>query len=158
MHDNMKLIKTFYTSFQKLDSRGMVKCYHEDIEFSDPVFPALKGNAAKAMWKMLCLRATELEITFGNISANDAAGTAHWEAKYKFITTGRQVHNKIDAEFEFQDGKIIRHRDSFDFWRWSKMAFGPIGWMLGATPFFRKKVQKRVAVSLENFMKNANIR
>ena len=32
------------------------------------------------------------------------------------------VNNDISATLEFKDGKIFRHRDSFDFWRWSRQS------------------------------------
>ncbi|MBA3630597.1 MAG: hypothetical protein H0W55_13180 [Actinobacteria bacterium] len=35
------------------------------------------------------------------------------------------VHNKIGVSFSFRDGLNIRHRDHFDFYRWSRMALGP---------------------------------
>ena len=68
MNANENLIKSFYESFGNLDSDGMIKCYHPDIRFSDPVFPDLKGNEARAMWKMLCIRAKDLDITYDHIS------------------------------------------------------------------------------------------
>ena len=55
-----------------------------------------------------------VEISFSGIEADDKTGRAHWEAIYNFSETGRRVHNKIDARFEFRDDKIIRHADTFD--------------------------------------------
>lgn len=143
MHPNENLIETFYTSFQKLDAEKMSRCYHPDIRFSDPVFPALAGPEASQMWRMLCSQAKNFELTFSDIQANEQTGKARWEAQYDFSATGRRVHNKIDAEFEFEDGKIIKHTDTFDFWKWSRMALGPIGVLLGWTPLLRKKVQRQ---------------
>jgi len=104
------------------------------------------------MWRMLCSQAKNFELTFANVQANERTGKAHWEARYDFSATGRRVHNKIDAEFEFQDGKIIEHTDTFDFWKWSSMALGPVGFLLGWTPLLRKKVQKQARERLERFM------
>ena len=39
-------------------------------------------------------------------------------ATYTFSATGRTVVNRIRARFDFRDGKIVRHVDSFDLWRW----------------------------------------
>jgi limonene-1,2-epoxide hydrolase len=152
MHPNEELIKTFYTSFQKLEAEAMARCYHADIRFSDPVFPVLTGPEASQMWRMLCTQAKNFELTFSDIQADERQGKAHWEARYDFSATGRRVHNKIDAEFEFQDGKIIRHTDDFDFWKWSRMALGPIGFLLGWTPLLRKKVQRQARERLSRFM------
>ena len=56
------------------------------------------------------------------------------------------------AEFEFKDGKIWRQRDRFDFYRWSRQAFGMTGVLLGWTGFLRGKVQAEAAKGLAIFM------
>lgn len=152
MHPNAELINSFYTSFQRLDAEAMTRCYHPDIRFSDPVFPSLTEPEVVAMWKMLCSQAKNFELTFAGVEANERTGKAHWEAHYDFSATGRRVHNKIAAAFEFQDGKIIKHTDTFDFWKWSSMALGPTGVLLGWTPLLRKKVQKQARDRLVKFM------
>ena len=151
MHTNEELIENFYTSFQKLDAEAMVRCYHPDIRFSDPVFPALSGSEVGDMWRMLCSQAKNFELTFTHVQANDQTGRASWGALYDFSATGRRVHNKIAAEFEFKDGKIIKHTDAFDFWKWSSMALGPVGFLLGWTPMLRRKVQKQASEHLAKF-------
>jgi ketosteroid isomerase-like protein len=152
MHPNEELIENLYTSFQKLDAEAMTRCYHPDIRFSDPVFPLLSGAEVGAMWKMLCSQAKNFELTFADVQANERTGKAHWEALYDFSATGRRVHNKIEAAFEFQDGKIIKHADTFDFWKWSSMALGPVGSLLGWTPLLHKKVQRQARERLASFM------
>jgi len=152
MHPHEELIEIFYTSFRGLDAEAMVRCYHPDIRFSDPVFPALSQAEVGAMWKMLCSQAKDFDLTFAAIEADERKGKAHWEARYTFSATGRRVHNKIEAEFEFQDGKIIKHTDAFDFWKWSSMALGPPGFLLGWTPLLRKKVQRQAHDRLTKFM------
>ncbi|MGB7922662.1 MAG: nuclear transport factor 2 family protein [Pyrinomonadaceae bacterium] len=154
MNANEELIETFYTSFQKLDAEGMARCCHPAIRFSDPVFPVLSGSEVVDMWRMLCAQAKKFELTFAQVQANDRTGKAHWEAHYDFSATGRRVHNKIDAEFEFQDGKIIKHTDTFNFWKWSWMALGPVGLLLGWTPLLHKKVQKQAGERLAKFRKS----
>ena len=152
MIPNEKLIENFYTSFQKLDAAAMTACYHPDIRFSDPVFPGLSASEVGSMWRMLCSQAKNFEVTFADVQANEQMGKAHWEARYDFSATGRRVHNKIDAEFEFQDGKIIKHKDTFDFWKWSSQALGSVGFLMGWTPLLRKKVQKQARERLTKFM------
>ena len=151
MNPNEQLIEIFYLSFQKLDARGMADCYHPRIEFSDPAFGKLSGAEAAAMWAMLCANAKNFELAFSGIEATDKTGKAHWEAQYDFSATGRRVHNKIDSQFEFQDGKIIKHADTFDFWSWSSQALGPVGSVLGWTPFLRNKVQRQAREKLAAF-------
>ena len=152
MHPNAQLIAEFYTSFAKQDAGGMAACYHPDIQFSDEVFPDLRGPRAGAMWQMLCKRATDLRIEFTDVTADDASGRAHWEAWYTFSATGRRVHNRIDARFEFRDGKILRHKDSFAFWSWASQALGPVGWLLGWSSVVKNRVRSQAAANLETFM------
>ncbi len=152
MHPNEQLIHTFYTSFQKRDAAGMIACYHPDIVFSDPVFTHLQGSRAGAMWQMLCARGKDLTLTFSNVRADERAGSAHWEATYSFSQTGRKVHNVIEAAFEFRDGKMIRHADSFDLWKWAGMALGAQGALLGWSPLVQAAIRKTAGRGLEAFI------
>jgi ketosteroid isomerase-like protein len=151
MHSNESLIKEFYTAFQKRDAAAMAACYHPDIVFNDAVFVNLRGADAGKMWRMLLERGKDLRVEFSHVNANDKTGTAHWDAYYTFGRTGNKVHNSIDASFRFQDGKIIEHRDHFDFWRWSRQALGVSGLLLGWTPFLQKKVQAQSAETLAKY-------
>ncbi len=151
MHPNSKIIEQFYSSFSQRNHAGMIACYSPAVEFSDAVF-SLNGKRAGAMWHMLCEGGEDLEISFWDIETDDRHGKAHWEARYTFSTTARKVHNIIDAEFVFQNGAIIQHRDQFDFWRWSRMALGPIGWTLGWTPIIQKQVQRTAQKRLDRFI------
>ena len=153
MHPNAALIQTFYTAFGNRDARGMAACYHPNVTFSDEVFVDLECARATAMWEMLCERADDLKIEFRDIEADDSAGRAHWEAWYTFSATGRPVHNRIDARFEFQYGKILRHRDHFSFWSWASQALGPMGWLLGWSGFVRQRVRATAAKSLAAFQR-----
>mgnify|MGYP001399064294 CR=1 FL=1 len=142
------IITEFYTAFANHDYKGMVACYHDEVEFSDPAFGTLKGDQAKAMWKMLIERSEgKLKVEFSNITDN----SAHWEAYYVFSKTGRNVHNKIDARFEFKDGKIYRHHDHFNLWKWSSQALGLSGLLLGYTSFFRDKLQTQTRKLLSDY-------
>lgn len=152
MHPNASLIESFYRGFQKQDAAAMGACYHANVRFSDPVFPDLEGERARGMWRMLCARAPDLKIEFDAVEADDERGQAHWEASYTFSKTGRRVHNRIDASFRFKDRLIIEHRDVFDFWRWSRMALGPIGLFLGWSPIVRNKVRRQSAAVLSQFL------
>jgi len=151
MHPNARLIETFYTSFQKRDAEGMVACYHPDVRFSDPVFHELVGARACAMWRMLCGRAKELEIEFRDVQADDRTGSAHWEARYLFSATGRKVHNVIEAKFELRDGKIVRHVDTFDLWRWAGMALGARGKLLGWLSPVQRAIHAKAIAGLDEF-------
>jgi hypothetical protein len=147
-----QLIKTFYTAFQQRDWKTMQSCYHDDVVFSDPVFKYLQGNQAKAMWHMLVTAGKDLEIKFGKVKADDKKGSCRWEAFYSFSRTGNKVHNIIDAKFEFKDGKIYAHLDSFNLWRWSSMALGIGGTLLGWSPLVKGRVRRIARSNLKKFM------
>ncbi|MGH2500873.1 MAG: nuclear transport factor 2 family protein [Candidatus Limnocylindria bacterium] len=152
LHPNGELIQKFYSCFQARDAAGMSACYHPDVTFSDPVFRELHGAQVSAMWHMLCARATDLQITFNVVDADDKRAAAHWEAHYSFGRAKRHVHNIIDATFAFRDTRIIEHIDRFDLWRWTRMALGPMGQALGWTPMLQSKVHKDARQGLDTFI------
>jgi len=86
-----------------------------------------------------------------DIAFENQKGRAHWEAHYIFSQSGRKVHNIINAEFEFKDGKIIKHTDRFDLYSWSKQALGLKGVLIGWTTFFRKKLNAQTNKLLLEF-------
>lgn len=147
-HEN--LINTFYTCFEKADSEGMIRCYHDDIRFEDPAFGVLHGTDAKKMWRMLVRPG--IQITFSDVRSNTATGSVNWIAEYEFGQSKRHVINRIHAEFEFKDGKIIKHTDHFNFWKWSRQALGISGLLLGWTPWMQKKVRTKVLARLKAFV------
>jgi len=149
--DNRALIERFYRAFQQRDGAAMAACYHTNASFRDPVFD-LEGARVGAMWKMLTTRGADLRLQYGNISADATSGSADWQAWYKFSATGRPVHNIIGARFRFAEGLIIEHVDTFDFWRWSRQALGPVGLLLGWSPMVRGKVRAQAARALDQYM------
>jgi ketosteroid isomerase-like protein len=152
MADHAALIDTFYTAFAERDAERMLACYHPQVRFSDPVFVDLDAREVAGMWRMLCARAKEFSLEFSDVQAEGETGSAHWEARYLFSATGRRVHNVIDAEFRFADGKIIEHRDHFDFHRWSRQALGLPGLLLGWTPLLRNKVRATARQGLAQYL------
>ncbi len=152
MHDNAATIETFYTAFEARDPAAMAACYHQDVHFTDPVFGDLHGDEAKAMWHMLCDQAPDLRVTHTDVAADDISGSAHWEAIYMFGPTGRRVHNRIDAAFAFSDGKIIRHIDTFDLWKWMRMAVGMSGALAGWSGSAQNKVRTTARKGLDRFL------
>ena len=153
------VIENFYNAFTNLDADGMVACYHEDIVFEDPAFGVLKGERAKAMWKMLCAsqKDKDFKVIFSDLKANVTKGSAHWEAFYTFSKTGRKVHNSIDAKFEFKDGLIIKHTDNFNLHNWAKQAMGFKGSIMGGTRYFRTKLRAQTNSLLNKYILNKNV-
>ncbi len=146
------LITRFYTAFQQRNAAGMAACYHQQIHFSDPVFPDLHGADAAAMWDMLCTRGKDLRVEFTNVQASEQHGSADWTATYTFTSTQRLVTNRISASFVFRDGLIVRHTDHFSLYAWSRQALGPLGLLLGWTPMLQSRVRAQAAVSLARWI------
>jgi ketosteroid isomerase-like protein len=151
-NSNENIIHQFYTAFQQCDYVGMQNLYHNDAEFHDPVFQKLNSDEVKGMWQMLLSSAKDLSVSYSNVQVDGDSGTCRWEAVYTFSQTRRKVHNKIYATFEFKDGKIVRHRDTFNLWRWTRMALGLPGVLLGWTPSIQNKIRNTAQDKLKKFM------
>jgi hypothetical protein len=149
---HVSLIENFYTCFQQGDFEGMVACYHDQIRFSDPAFGELHGKTVSKMWEMLISKSKKpILITFSDIVANEASGSATWQATYHFGKSQRLVRNHIKAHFEFSQGMIITHHDHFDMWKWSQQALGWHGWLLGWTPWMKRKIRTQSLNMLSKF-------
>lgn len=147
-------LEKFYTAFQAHDATKMAECYHKDVIFNDPAFQNLDYDEVTAMWEMLINRSSgNLEITYDSVLGDEEMAQCIWEADYEFSKTGNAVHNVIHASMEFQDGLIIKHTDHFNFWRWSRMALGLPGLLLGWSPLIKSKVRRLARTSLDKYMK-----
>ena len=153
-HGNARLIDGLYSAFARRDAAAMAACYAPDARFTDPVFD-VSGAEIGAMWAMLCARGKDLTLAWRDVEADDATGRAHWEPRYTFSATGRPVHNVIDATFAFREGRIVRHDDRFDLWRWSRMALGVKGMLLGWTPLVRNAVRAQARKGLDAWIARA---
>ena len=165
-------IERFYAAFARLDGGGMAACYTADAAFDDPAFSLRGRDQVGGMWQMLCdstrakgMAQWRLEVsdiatdagtgtgTGNGTSTRASTGRAHWEAHYLFPSTGRLVHNRIDASFVFGvQGLIARHTDRFDFAAWSRQALGATGWLLGWTPWLRAQVRRQAAAQLQRYL------
>jgi hypothetical protein len=158
MQANHQTIVDFYSAFARLDADTMAGCYADDVVFEDEVFSLRGKREVAGMWRMLCevtraKGADVWQLKFRDVAAAGNGGSAHWDAHYRFSATNRIVDNSIDARFEFDpQGRIARHNDSFDFWRWSRQALGAPGMLLGWTPMLRNKVRAQAAANLGKFM------
>jgi ketosteroid isomerase-like protein len=145
------VVNRFYEAFARKDPAAMAACYHPQATFEDPAFGPLDREAACAMWAMLLGRSGDLTITHQLLSETGSGAQARWEARYTFTRTGRPVHNRIEATFTLEDGLIRTHRDVFSFWAWARQAFGPVGLLLGWTPWFQAKVNSEALRALAAF-------
>jgi ketosteroid isomerase-like protein len=131
---NDELIRSLYGAMDRHDGEAMARLYASDGRFRDPVFGELSGAEAGDMWRMLTGRAEDLTVELAAHSAEGDVGEARWIARYTFTPTGRPVTNDIRARFQFRDGLIVDHVDTFSFWRWARQALGPAGVVLGLPP------------------------
>jgi hypothetical protein len=158
MHPNQATLEKFYAAFARLDSDTMASCYAPDAQFDDEAFSLRGHKEVTGMWHMLCdvtkaKGADVWKLAYSGIEADARGGKSHWEADYRFSATGRMVHNVIDGAFEFNEqGLILRHRDRFDFWAWSRQALGTPGLLLGWTPFLRNKVRAQAGANLQKYL------
>jgi hypothetical protein len=148
-------IERLYRCFASLDARGMAACYADDALFDDEVFSLRGRHQIGGMWSMLVDAIRKQGRKDWKLEVRDITDHgAHWEPTYRFSSTGRLVHNVIDAEFEFDSqGLIKRQRDRFDFWRWSRQALGGAGALLGWSGFLRGKVRRSAARRLDKYLK-----
>lgn len=131
----------------------MQACYHPEATFSDPAFQHLDSAQVQAMWRMLCERGTDLRVeATPAVQQPDGTWTTRWQAWYTFSQTKRQVHNIIDARISFRDGLFLHHHDSFDLYRWTRHALGPVGTLLGWTSVLQNKIREQAQQSLARYM------
>ena len=153
--ENLILLGKLYSAFASRDGAGMSACYHEAATFKDPVFN-LRGAEVGAMWRMLCSRGKDLRVDASNLEADENIGSAEWQAWYSFSATGRSVHNQVQSRFRFADGRIIEQVDTFSFMAWSRQALGPVGLLLGWSPFLKNKVRANAHTALAAYIANEN--
>ena len=153
MHPNEEVITRFYSAFQRRDHKAMNACYSDDIVFSDPVFLLLRGQEVKYMWQMLCTRAKDFTLTFGEIEILDEEyATCRWTARYTFSKTGRPVVNNIKAFMKLKDGLITEHSDAFRLSTWIGQALGWKGKMFGWMGWMKRKVQRSARANLKSYI------
>jgi ketosteroid isomerase-like protein len=148
-----ELLQKFYNSFSTGNAQAMMDCYHDNITFQDPAFGILKGDRAKFMWEMLLSKKdSDLKIDYKILKTDDNYGKVNWTARYNYGPKKRKVVNKVTANFEFKDGKIIKHTDDFNLWTWSKQALGTSGYLLGWSPYMRDQIQKKTGKLLSSYI------
>ncbi|AWG22528.1 limonene-1,2-epoxide hydrolase [Flavobacterium faecale] len=152
MTANEQIIHDFYKAFAKGDTAAMFVCYAPDVKFMDPIFGLLRGKDVLLMWSMLIKKSKgNMKIEVADIKADDFLGSARWTATYNYSATNKKVINIVTANFQFKNGKIVKHTDDFDIWKWSSQALGLSGSLLGWTGFMQKKIQEGALLSLEKY-------
>lgn len=150
--NNEELIRHFYTSFQQKDVQAMQDCYADNATFSDPVFTNLNAAQVRSMWAMLVKSGKDMRVEFKNIKATAHGGTAEWDAYYTFSKTGNKVLNHVKAQFVIENGKIVKHTDQFNFYKWARQALGTAGLLLGWTSYLKNKIGSTAKKNLTDYM------
>lgn len=152
MNTNENILTQFYTAFAEANADKMKDCYHQKVQFSDPIFGLLKEKEVSNMWEMLLEKSKgNLVIDFSEVKADDFSGSVKWVATYRFSKKKRKVVNTIHSKFQFQDNLIVKQTDDFDVWKWASQALGFPGFILGWTGYLQKKIQQNASNSLKSF-------
>lgn len=120
----------------------MASLYAADAVFEDEIF-RVEGSDIGKMWTGLLANAKGFSASYTVARASAESGTVETTARYLF--RGRAVANVVLSEIEIVDGKIVRHRDRFDFPRWAAQALGKPGRLFGRYAWFRRRVSREIA-------------
>lgn len=151
----MGVAERFYEAFMVRDHYTMGRLYAEHATFSDPVFPLLNVRGTRLMWQMLLTRAEDLAVEAKIVEDGATRARVDWVAYYTFTATRRSVVNRVHTEMAISAGKIVRHVDAFNLWRWSEQALGMKGLLLGWTPMVQNRIRAQAAQSLRAFAREA---
>lgn len=144
-----QVVELLYAALARRDHATMAACYGPAARFSDPVFPALQGREIGQMWRMLCERGTDLEVTAGPVRETEGGRMlVDWEARYRYGPDRRPVHNRIQASIYLEGGLIRDHRDAFDLHAWSRQALGISGTLFGWSRPFQRAIRSRARRAL----------
>lgn len=136
------LLSRFFDALARKDAATMASLYAADAIFEDEIF-RLEGPDIEKMWTGLLANAKGFSASYTVAQASAESGTVETTARYLF--GGRSVVNVVLSEIDFVDGKIVRHRDRFDFPRWAAQALGRPGRLLGRYAWFRRRVSREMA-------------
>jgi ketosteroid isomerase-like protein len=148
MHPNRDIVARLFTALDRHDHAAMADCYAESASFSDIAFHLTGRPRIHAMWHMIC--EGDIRARFEIVDVDDRRGVVDVVDDYTFRPTSRRVNNRIRSYFEFENGRIVAHRDTCDARRWAAMALGGLGGFLaGVLPFVRRR---KAAARLDAFV------
>jgi hypothetical protein len=139
-------IARFYDAVVRRDGETMAALYAPNARFEDAVF-RLEGPDIMRMWKGLLGRARNFEASYRILEVGSGQGTAEWTARYLF--GGKHpVVNVIRSTTRWESGRIVDHRDDFDFALWASQAMGLMGKLFGRFEWFHRAVARKAAKGL----------
>jgi len=142
------LLLKFFKAVQTQDVKAIGECYHNDIEYYEPAYGKMTGPRALGYWSFFFSQVKEMQCEYDGLKINGDKGTLHIEEWYTWSATGHAVHNLVDCEFDFKDGKIFRHIDNYNLNAWAFQSLGAkyLGWT--------KKTREQEVEKFEDFLKN----
>lgn len=144
-------IRQFYADFEAGRAEAVLSYLHPEVSFTDPIFGRLQGREVRALIHMLAAsRTADRRFVVHSVRATEQGATVNWTAHYTFA--GRPVTNVIITHFVLKGERIRAYEDQFNLNAWMSMALGPVGRLLGWTPWLRGKVRSQVRQRLEKAM------
>ncbi len=117
-------VTRFYDAFVRHDFDAMEKIYAPGAKFQDEIFQYSDRAGTMKMWRGLLSKAEDMKTKYEILGSEGDTVRVRWTADYKFGS--RPVHNEIEGTLKVRDGKIVEHRDRFDWDKWAKQAL-PLG-------------------------------
>jgi len=134
------------------------------VEFDDEAFSLRGKQQVMGMWTMLseATKAKGKDVWRLEHSGIQPAATAARPIGERALPLQRHrphgaQHHRCRVQLNDQ-GLVVKHRDSFNFWHWSSQALGTPGLLLGWSPMLRNKVRTTAAGNLTKFMQNQSKR
>lgn len=112
-------VQEFFDFYQKLDkncTKDLHQFYAEQIIFTDPLHQVQGLDALVAYFDKLYARVTSIEFEFDEPDLLGERCWCSWVMTYSHprINGGKPVRVDGVSRLDWQDGKVIRHRDFFD--------------------------------------------
>jgi len=145
------VLNTFLRALAQRDVEAMIRCYTTTATYHSPIFPQVEGDTLTATWQWFCAKAPDLTMVVDEQAFEANTARVQWTATYTFPKTGRPVVQVTDSIFVFEGPQLCRHEDRFDLHRWSHMALGPLGRVLGGRRWLQRSLQRAAAERVARF-------
>lgn len=112
-------VQEFFDFYQKLDkncTKDLHQFYAEQITFTDPFHQVQGLDALVAYFDKLYARVTAISFEFDEPQLLGQRTWASWVMTYSHprINGGKPVRVEGVSRLDWQDGKVMAHRDFFD--------------------------------------------
>ncbi len=143
------VVRRFFDAWSRRDTAALTAALHPQVSFSDPLFTDVRGVRVALMWTNRLSESEDLMVAHEILFADERKAQVRWQAQY--ILGARKVAHEGLSTLSLWDNLIVRQVDEYDFLLWARQAYGPIGWLLGATEGYQAACQRRARKDLERF-------